>query len=867
MDIARSAGVNGGIQNPSVLKKEIDLLRNDVHNTKEPYDLHMMDVIGNINDNYVQLNDHPSPSSRSSHDGGSTPVHREYQRLEPLYEAFVCPLTKQVMRDPVTLESGQTYERVAIERWLEECRENGREPVCPITSQQVTAPPKPSIALRNTIEEWTARNDLAHIDIATNLLSADSSESDVLYGLKDLQQLCRKNKSNKYRIRNAGLLPLIVERLKNSADVRIRALRTLHILAEDDDDNKVALADTDLMRSVVKCLSRKLSVEREEAVALLYELSKSPLLCELIGAANGAILILVGMTSSSSENVRAAELANQTLSNLEGCDNNVREMAQNGRLQPLLTRLVEGPEEVRVEMAEDLANITLTTEAKARAAEATASVLVEMLRSSSPPERASALKALCSLSSLDSNGDLLIEAGVLPLLMRDLFVVGTNTVPMKLKETSAATLANVVCSSALWENIPIDADSNTLTSEVIVHNFLHLISNTGPAIESKLLQILVGLTSKPQTVNKVVSHIKSAGATVSLIQFLEAPQNDLRVIALKLLYVLSSYMGQELADGLRLTTRQLGTLVRLLGERSITEEQAYAAGLLANLPMQDHYLTRALLSERALPILVGRIEEVKRGVVHIGAGRNIGPFQKGLVCILSRFTYMLDDDDIVDQARELDFTALFTSLLRLSNLEEVQQFSAQALENLSVKSKELSRLPDMRMNNNSLFGCFTCGKEPPPPTGLCLVHGGLCSARDTFCLVEAQAIGPLVACLDHRNTSVVEAAMGALSTLLMDTTDVERGVQVLHQNDAIQSILVIMQEHRTEVLRQQAVWMVERILRDPDLARSIAMDASVHTALVDAFRYGNNNAKQLAERALKVLNRIPTFSGVFTKAR
>jgi hypothetical protein len=242
MDIARTVGVNGGIQNPSVLKKEIDLLRNDVHNTKEPYDLHMMDVIGNINDNYVQSNDHPSPSSRSSHDGGSTPVHREYQRLEPLYEAFVCPLTKQVMRDPVTLESGQTYERVAIERWLEECRENGREPVCPITSQQVTAPAKPSIALRNTIEEWTARNDLAHIDIATNLLSADSSESDVLYGLKDLQQLCRKNKSNKYRIRNAGLLPLIVERLKNGADVRIRALRTLHILVEDDDDNKVCLS-------------------------------------------------------------------------------------------------------------------------------------------------------------------------------------------------------------------------------------------------------------------------------------------------------------------------------------------------------------------------------------------------------------------------------------------------------------------------------------------------------------------------------------------------------------------------------------------------------------------------------------------------
>ncbi len=105
---------------------------------------------------------------------------------------------------------------------------------------------------------------------------------------------------------------------------------------------QLALAQTNLMRSVIKCLSRKLSVEREQAVALLYELSKSAPLCEAIGDANGAILILVGMTSSDSENAKAAELANKTLNNLEGSDNNVRQMAENGRLQPLLTRLVEG---------------------------------------------------------------------------------------------------------------------------------------------------------------------------------------------------------------------------------------------------------------------------------------------------------------------------------------------------------------------------------------------------------------------------------------------------------------------------------------------------------------------------------------------
>lgn len=88
---------------------------------------------------------------------------------------------------------------------------------------------------------------------------------------------------------------------------------------------------------------------------------------------------------------------------------------------------------------------------------------------------------------------------------------------------------------------------------------------------------------------------------------------------------------------------------------------------------------------------------------------------------------------------------------------------------------------------------------------------------------------------------------------------------MLQNAGGISPILVIMQEHRTEVLRQRAVWMVERVLRNGDLARQISGDPHVHTALVDAFRYGNSSAKQLAEQALKHLNRIPTFSGVFQK--
>lgn len=103
------------------------------------------------------------------------------------------------------------------------------------------------------------------------------------------------------------------------------------------------MAEGDTVRTIVKFLSHDQSKEREEAVSLLYELSKSKLLCEKIGSINGAILILVGMASSNSENVLTVEYSDKTLDNLAQCENNVRQMAESGRLQPLLTLLLEGP--------------------------------------------------------------------------------------------------------------------------------------------------------------------------------------------------------------------------------------------------------------------------------------------------------------------------------------------------------------------------------------------------------------------------------------------------------------------------------------------------------------------------------------------
>ncbi len=47
---------------------------------------------------------------------------------------WVCPISREVMRDPV-LVGGQVYDRHCIEEWLAACRRGRRPPTCPLTRQ------------------------------------------------------------------------------------------------------------------------------------------------------------------------------------------------------------------------------------------------------------------------------------------------------------------------------------------------------------------------------------------------------------------------------------------------------------------------------------------------------------------------------------------------------------------------------------------------------------------------------------------------------------------------------------------------------------------------------------------------------------
>ncbi|KAI4324399.1 hypothetical protein MLD38_029894 [Melastoma candidum] len=107
---------------------------------------------------------------------------------------FVCPITGQIFSDPVTLETGQTYERRAIQEWLERGNKT-----CPITRQSLSAStlPKTNYVLKRLITSWREQlpdiaQEFSYSETPVDFMSPSSSKDD----LGDLGEPERRHLSN-----------------------------------------------------------------------------------------------------------------------------------------------------------------------------------------------------------------------------------------------------------------------------------------------------------------------------------------------------------------------------------------------------------------------------------------------------------------------------------------------------------------------------------------------------------------------------------------------------------------------------------------------------------------------------------------------
>ena len=148
---------------------------------------------------------------------------------------FLCPISMQLMRDPVTLSTGITYDRDNIERWLFSCKNN----TCPVTKQVLcdTELLIPNHTLRRLIQAWCTLNASQGIEriptpkppvdkaqIVKILKEAKKFPNMQLNCLRRLKSIAFESERNKKCIEAAGgveFLASIIVRENGNDDIMI----------------------------------------------------------------------------------------------------------------------------------------------------------------------------------------------------------------------------------------------------------------------------------------------------------------------------------------------------------------------------------------------------------------------------------------------------------------------------------------------------------------------------------------------------------------------------------------------------------------------------------------------------------------------
>lgn len=812
----------------SVLKKEFDEFKSEIENSRMRKD----------QAEAIQMDQIIALLERA--DAASSPREKEMkyfskrkslgsQPLEPL-QSFYCPITRDVMVDPVETSSGQTFERSAIEKWFSDGNN-----LCPLTMTVLdTSILRPNKTLRQSIEEWKDRNTMITIaSMKPKLVSTEVEE--VLHCLEQLQDLCQQRDQHREWVILENYIPKLIYLLgSKNRDVRNRALIILHILVKDSNDTKERLANGDnAVESIVRSLGRRIE-ERKLAVALLLELSTCNTLRDQIGEVQGCILLLV--TMSSSDDNQASRDARELLENLSFSDDNVVQMAKANYFKHLLQRLSAGPENVKMRMATTLAEMELTDHHKASLLEGNLlGPLLHLVSRGDMQMKKVAVKALRNLSSVPKNGLQMIKEGAVGPLV-DLLLHHSSS-SSSLREETATAIMHLAVSTMYQESSQTPV--TLLESDKEIFMLFSLINLTGPNVQQRILQTFNALCRSPSAGN-IKTTLTQCSAIPVLVQLCEHDNENVRANAVKLFCCLVDD-GDEAIIREHVGQKCLETLVTIIQSSDNEEEIASAMGILSKLPEVPQF-TQWLLDAGALPIFLNFLKN----------GRQNDPNRvqvvENVVGALRRFTAPTNLE-WQKRAAEAGVIPKLVQLLEYGTTL-TKEHAATSLARFSKNSLGLSRPIPKRKG----FWCFS----PPPEIG-CQVHGGLCGIESSFCLLEANAVRPLVRVLEDPDHGACEASLDALVTLI-EGERLQNGSKVLEDANAIDRMVRFLSSPSPK-LQEKALDSVERIFRLPEFKQKYGKSAQM--PLVDLTQRGNNSMKSLSARVLAHLNVLQDQSSYF----
>ncbi|XVE67305.1 hypothetical protein DITRI_Ditri08aG0150000 [Diplodiscus trichospermus] len=356
---------------------------------------------------------------------------------------FLCPITLEIMTDPVIVATGQTYERESIRKWL-----NSNHRTCPKTGQTLEhLSLAPNFALRNLILQWCEKNNV-ELPKKDSYASSDNYSAELMEEIFSLVQnlsssqpdlrrdaivkirmLSKENPENRILIANNGGIPRLVQ-LLSYPDSKIQehtvtALLNLSI----DETNKRIIAREGAIPAIIEILQNETAEARENSAAALFSLSMLDENKVLVGNFNG-IPPLVNLLQNGT--VRGKKDAATALFNLSLNQVNKSRAIKAGIIPPLLHLL----EDKNLGMIDEALSILLLLVSHPEARNEISRLsfiktLVEIIRSGTPKNKECAVSVLLELGLNNSSLTLAaLQFGVYEPL-KEITISGTNRAQRK----------------------------------------------------------------------------------------------------------------------------------------------------------------------------------------------------------------------------------------------------------------------------------------------------------------------------------------------------------------------------------------------------------------------------------------------------
>ncbi|CAL9074171.1 unnamed protein product [Musa textilis] len=379
-------------------------------------------------------------------------------RCPVIPDDFRCPLSLELMKDPVIVSTGQTYERSYIQKWLD----NGHK-TCPKTQQCLShTAVTPNFVLKSLIAQWCDANGIElpkkhgghqdrkpvnNSDISLDGINillqklANGNQEAQRAAAGELRLLAKRNADNRISIAEAGAIPLL-KQLLSSPDPRtqehaVTALLNLSI----NNDNKGIIVKEKAIPKIVKVLESESMEARENAAATLFSLSAVDQNKVLIGEA-GAIPALVSLLCQGSP--RGKKDAATAIFNLCLYPGNKVVALRAGIVVHLMTILVDPGASLIDEALAILAILASIQEGKVVIAHSDPTpVLLKLMKTGSAQVRENAVALLFSLcSGVEENLKAAKDGGAEEVL-KELVDTGTERAKRK-----AGSLLGFMCQAA-----------------------------------------------------------------------------------------------------------------------------------------------------------------------------------------------------------------------------------------------------------------------------------------------------------------------------------------------------------------------------------------------------------------------------------